>query len=78
MALRNSSESQEFMEVRSITCWPGNTSSSCGQTYPEKLSVSTAVMMVGTWNNLEALASRVTLLIRSARLMLATPKVIWG
>src|SRR5688572_18341725 len=77
-AARNPGSSQEFMEDLSMTCWPGNTSSNCGQTYPEKLSVSTAVSTAGTLNSFATLASSVTLLISVARSMFATPKVIWG
>src|SRR5262245_16059443 len=67
IALRNWGSSQEFIELRSITFCPGNTSSNCGQTYPLNDSVSTADKTVGTLNSFATLASRVTLLIINAR-----------
>src|SRR5437016_2815789 len=78
MALRKPGSSHEFMEDRSTIGWPGNISNNCGQIYPLKLSVSTAVSTAGTLNSLATRARRVTLLMSIARSMLATPKVICG
>ena len=77
-ASRNAGVSHEFMPVRSIGVCSGNTSSSCGHIGPLNDSVSTAVRTAGTLNSLATLARRVTLLIRDARSMFATPKSICG
>src|SRR5258705_2671259 len=78
IAARNPESSQEFIEVRSTTGWPGKTSRSWGQTYPLKDSVSTAVRTAGTPDYLATLARRGTVLISVVRSIPATPYVIFG
>src|ERR1700747_2180077 len=78
MALRKPGSSQEFMEDRSTTGWPGNTSNNCGQLETLYVSFSTAVSTVGTLNSFATLARSVTLLIIVALSELAMAKVICG
>jgi hypothetical protein len=70
--------SQEFIEVRSSSGASGNTASSSGYVWPEKLSVSTVVMVVGTLKILAAFARATVLFFNVWRSMLCTPKAIWG
>src|ERR1700757_3033615 len=61
--------SHEFMDERSSTLCRGNTSSNSGYVYPEKLSDSTVVIVVGILNTLAALASATTLFLSTWRSM---------
>ena len=70
--------SHEFIDVRSSVFWFGNTSSSSGKVWPEKASVSTVVMVVGTLNALAAFAVSTTLFFSVWRSIDCTPNAICG
>src|ERR1700756_2059653 len=55
-ALRNPASSQEFIEVRSMRAWFGNSSITSGMNGPEKESLATVVSTVGILNSFAALA----------------------
>jgi hypothetical protein len=77
-AATNSPLSQAFMLERAMGVRSENTSSSCGVMRPLNPFDSTAVKMTGRPKIFAALASTSTLLSKSCRSMLATPKNICG
>src|SRR5260370_33169138 len=78
-ALRKSALSQEFIDVRSITLWSGYiVSVTSGMNGPEKLSLATVLMMVGTSNSFDVRARIWTLSTMVLRSWLCTPWNIAG